>query len=148
MGAAPSPRPPQATGRQGQSPGSHAPAWEQISTLWRRLGTSGRWSGQDGIPTLERGKEKAARSERASQVLPAIGGEDGGVEFVVELAQDRDQALFVDELFLGAQGLAAAQLLQHVVHAGHGQPGVQGLAGLAVGVQFLGELPDGSERRG
>ena len=43
---------------------------------------------------------------------------------------------------LGAQGLAAAQLLQHVVHAGHGQPRVQGLAGLAVGVQVLGQLAD------
>ena len=60
----------------------------------------------------------------------------------MELAQDRDQALFVDELFLGAQGLATAQLFQHVVHAGYGQPGVQGLAGVAVGFQVRRESAD------
>lgn len=31
---------------------------------------------------------------------PAVGGEDGGVEVVVELAEDGDEALVVDLFFL------------------------------------------------
>ena len=44
------------------------------------------------------------------EVGPAVGGEHGGVEFVVQGLQDGDEALFVDGLVLGGQRLAAAQI--------------------------------------
>ena len=37
------------------------------------------------------------------EVWPAVGGEDGGVEFVVELAEDGDEAGFVDGFVLGGE---------------------------------------------
>jgi hypothetical protein len=80
--------------------------------------------------------------QRIGQVLPAIGGQHRGVQVVVDLAQDGHQTLLVDDLVLGTQGLAVTELLQDVVHAGQGQPRVQGLTGLAVGVQLLGQLAD------
>ena len=70
-------------------------AWaRRIHDLWRRDGGC--------AAHIHAGRDEADQGR--GQVLPAIGGEDGGVEFVVELAQDRDQALFVDELSLGPRG--------------------------------------------
>ena len=73
-------------------------------------------------------------AQQRQQVGPAVGVEDGGVEVVVELAQDGDQALFVDHAFLGGEGFAAAEFVQHVVHAGQGEAWVLGLLAFAVGV--------------
>ena len=42
-----------------------------------------------------------------NDVLPAVGGEDGGVEFVVDLAQHGDEALFVDGLVFCGLRLAS-----------------------------------------
>ena len=76
------------------------------------------------------------------QVLPAVGGEDGGVEFVVQLTQDGDEAGFVDGFVPGGQGFAAAQFGEDVVHAGQRQLGVGGLLALAVGVELFGQGGD------
>ena len=56
--------------------------------------------------------------------------------------EHRDQHLFVNHFFLGAQRLAALQLFEHVVHAGQRQPGVLRLLALAVRVELLGEVAD------
>jgi hypothetical protein len=41
---------------------------------------------------------------------PAVGGEDGGVEFVVQLFEDGDQPLFVDGFLFGGQPLPGPPL--------------------------------------
>ena len=46
----------------------------------------------------------------------------------------------MDSTILGAEGCAAAEFFQHVVHAGECKLGVFGLLTLAVGVQLLGEI--------
>src|SRR5690606_29857398 len=48
--------------------------------------------------------------------------------------------LFVEGAFLGGQGFAAAQLVEHVVHAGQCQAGVRGLLAFAVGVELFGDM--------
>jgi len=60
----------------------------------------------------------------------------------VQLAQHRDQALLVDHPLLRGQRLAAAQLVQHVVHAGKGEIGVRRLLAFAVGVELFGEVAE------
>ena len=40
-------------------------------------------------------------SQLRRQVAPAIGIEHGGVDFIVQLAQHRDEAVFVDRAFPG-----------------------------------------------
>ena len=60
----------------------------------------------------------------------AVGGQHGGVQLVVQLAQHPYQALGVDGLFLGRQGAALTQGGQHVVQAGEGQAG-RGIHSLA-----------------
>jgi len=35
---------------------------------------------------------------------PAVGGEDRGIEFVVQFFEDGDEALVMDEFFFGGQG--------------------------------------------
>ena len=60
----------------------------------------------------------------------------------MQAAQHTDQALVVQQLVFGRQCLAAAQLGQHVVQPGEGDGLVRGLAGLAVGVELLGQGAD------
>ena len=57
------------------------------------------------------------------------------------------QAVFVDDLLLGGQRLAAAQLLQHVVNRRERGVGMGGLLGLAVGVDLLGQRADALGQR-
>ena len=45
-------------------------------------------------------------------VRPAVGVEDSPVQFVVQFAQDRHQALLVDGLLLDRQRLPGPQLLK------------------------------------
>ncbi|MDP2883384.1 MAG: hypothetical protein Q8N89_17625 [Azonexus sp.] len=73
-------------------------------------------SGIEGDEAVEQGIGGGWRGGPI-QVGPAVGGEDGGVEFVVELAEDGDEAGFMLGFVLGGQRLAAAQFGQHVVHA-------------------------------
>jgi hypothetical protein len=77
-------------------------------------------------------------AQQRQQIAPAIGIEHGCIDLVVQLAQHRDQAMLVDHPLLRGQRLAAAQLVQHVVHAGEGDVGVGGLLALAVGVELFG----------
>jgi hypothetical protein len=51
----------------------------------------------------------------ATTVLPAIRFQHGFIQLVVDLAEDGDEALVVDLLFLGGERLAAAELFEHVV---------------------------------
>jgi len=44
------------------------------------------------------------------QVAPTVGLEHGGVQLVVDLAQERDEALVVDGFLLGVQRFAGAEL--------------------------------------
>ena len=60
----------------------------------------------------------------------------------MELAQDRDQPLLMDHPVFGAQWRTSAQVLQDVVHPGHGQARMQRLALFAVRVQILRQLAD------
>jgi len=64
------------------------------------------------------------------QIVPAIGGEDGAVEIVVQLAQHGHQPLGVDGLVFVGQGRAGAQFFEHVIHPGQGQFGMGGLLAL------------------
>ena len=68
------------------------------------------------------------------QIVPAVGREHRAAQFVMQFAQQGYQALGMDGLFLGAQRLAGAQLLQHVVDAGPGQLGELRLLMFAVGI--------------
>ena len=60
----------------------------------------------------------------------------------MELAQDGDQALFVDHALLGGEGFAAAEFVQHVVHAGQSEVGMGGLLAFAVGVELFSDSAD------
>ena len=71
---------------------------------------------------------------------PAVSIGDGGVEVVVNLAEDGDEALLVDFLFFCGERLAGAELFEDVVHAGHRQRGMQLLLTLAMGVELFAEM--------
>ena len=49
------------------------------------------------------------------EVAPSVGFGDGGVEVVVELAEDGYEAVFVGELFLGVERGAGADFFEDVV---------------------------------
>ena len=75
----------------------------------------------------------------ATTVLPAIRFQHGFIQFVVDLAEDGDEALVVDLLFLGGEWLAAAELFEHVVNAGEREAGMLLLLPLAVRIETLAE---------
>ena len=81
------------------------------------------------------------------QVGPAVGQQHGGVQLVVQALEHAHQAVFVDDLFLGRQRLAAAQLLQHVVNRRERDVGMGGLLGLTVGVDLLRQRADAPGQR-
>ena len=66
---------------------------------------------------------------------PAIGGEDGCVEFVVEFAQHPDETGVVDAAVFGRQFFRGAKFFEDVVHLGQGQIGGEFLLAFAVRVQ-------------
>jgi hypothetical protein len=66
----------------------------------------------------------------------------GGIQLVVDLAEDGDEALVVDLLFLGGERLAAAELFEHVVNAGEREAGMLLLLPLAVRIETLAEGAD------
>ena len=67
-------------------------------------------------------------------------GADGGVEVVVDLLEDGDQALVVDLPVLRGQGCPGAEFFKDVVNAGEGEVEMQGLLALAVGVEPFAKL--------
>ena len=73
---------------------------------------------------------------------PAVGGEHGGVEVVVQLFQDGDEAGVVDDFFLVGEFFTGADFFEDVVKAGE-REAVLGLDALAVRVQFLRQFTDG-----
>lgn len=73
---------------------------------------------------------------------PAVGDGDGGVEFVVELAEDGDEAGVVGGGFLGREGASGAEGFEDVIHRGERKAGVLRLHPLAARVQFLPQGPD------
>ena len=81
-------------------------------------------------------------AQQRQQVGPTVGTKHGRVEFVVNLAQHRHQSLLVDDAFFRAQRFTAAQLVQHVVHAGEREFRMRGLLAFAVGVEVFGEGAD------
>lgn len=68
---------------------------------------------------------------------PAVGVEHGGVEFVVKLFENRDQPLLVNRLLFVVERFAGAELFEHVVHAGHGQPRMGRLLPLPMRAKLL-----------
>ena len=72
----------------------------------------------------------------------AVGCCNGGVEFVVELAEDGDETLFVGELFFGVERGAGAEFFEDVVEVGERQLRVLGLLAFAMGVEGFGEFAD------
>jgi hypothetical protein len=73
---------------------------------------------------------------------PAIGGEDGMVEIVVQLPQHADKPAVVNIALGLAQFVAGAHLPKHVVKPGQGQIGMEPQPLLAQQVQFLGDRAD------
>jgi hypothetical protein len=61
------------------------------------------------------GAIQSRRPVIATTVLPAIRFQHGFIQLVVDLAEDGDEVLVVDLLFLGGERLAAAELFEHVV---------------------------------
>ena len=70
---------------------------------------------------------------------PAVGVGDGGVEIVVDLFEDGDEALLVDRLFFFVSGFGGAEFFQHVIHAGHRELGVLRLLAFAMGALRMNE---------
>ena len=66
----------------------------------------------------------------------------------MDLAEDGDEALVVDLLFLGCERLAAAELFEHVVYAGEREAGILLLLPLAVRIKTLAECADALLERG
>lgn len=64
------------------------------------------------------------------------------VDLVVDLAEEGDEAVVVDLLFLGVEGGAGAERVEDVVDAGEGEVGKQGLLPLAVRVEPLAEVAE------
>ena len=67
-------------------------------------------------------------------------GADGGVEVVVDLLEDGDQALVVDLPVLRGQGSLGAEFFKDVANAGEGEVGMLGLLALAVRVEPFAKL--------
>ncbi len=59
--------------------------------------------------------EAVGEGLRLGEILPAVGLENGGIEVVVDLLEDGDEALVVDLAFLVGEGSAGAELFKHVV---------------------------------
>ena len=95
-----------------------------------------------GIPAcLLGGRAGSGRTGRNAYITlggiaPPIRFQHGGIEFVV------------DELFLGCQRLAAAELFKHVVNAGGRKAGMLLLPTLAVRIEPLAEIADALLERG
>jgi hypothetical protein len=83
-----------------------------------------------------------ARRPRSLLNPPPVGFEDGGVEVVVNLLEDGDEALVVDGLVLGVQGFAGTDFLEDVVNAGEREVGMKFLLALAVRVEALAKVAD------
>ena len=60
----------------------------------------------------------------------------------MDLLEDSDEALVVDELFLGGERLAAAERFEHVVNAGEREAGMLLLLTLAMRIETLAEYAD------
>ena len=76
------------------------------------------------------------------EVGPAVGFERGGVQVVVNLLEDGDQALVVDSFVLRVQGFAGTDFLEHIVNAGEREVGVEFLLALAVRVEAFAKVAD------
>ena len=68
--------------------------------------TGGFFGGAGGVEGDEAGEDfgVAQVGFRVAVAEPAVGGGDGGIEFVVELAEDGDEAGVVGGGFLGREG--------------------------------------------
>ncbi len=73
---------------------------------------------------------------------PAVGVGNGGVEVLVNLAEDGDESLLVNRLFFCGERLAGAELFEDVVHAGHRERGMQLLLTFTMGVELFAEFAD------
>jgi hypothetical protein len=71
------------------------------------------------------------------KVSPPIGFQDGLIQLIVDLAEDGEEVLIVDLLFLGIEGFFRAKLFQHVVNAGESEAGKEFLLALAMSVETL-----------
>ena len=60
----------------------------------------------------------------------------------MELAEDGDESLIVDGLFLGRECAALAQGFEHIVDPGEGEGGMLCLDPLSMGIEFLGKRAD------
>ncbi len=73
------------------------------------------------------------------EIGPAIGGEHGRIEIVVQALQHPDEAVRVQRLVLRGERLAGAQLREHVVEASQRDGRMRRLPCLAMGVDLFGE---------
>ena len=60
----------------------------------------------------------------------------------MKLAQDGDETLFVDGLFLGGEGFAGTELFEDIIHPGHREFRMRGLLPLAMGVELFAQFAD------
>jgi len=73
---------------------------------------------------------------------PAVGVGHGCVEIIVNLLQDRHQALLVDDLLLVGQRLAGAKFLKHVIDAVRASVGYWACLAFAVSIKLLRKRAD------
>ena len=68
----------------------------------------------EGFGVRVGGVEAVGEGDGGDEVGPAVGFEDGGVEVVVELLEEGDEALVVDGFGLGVERGAGAEAVEHV----------------------------------
>ena len=121
--------------------GGAEPADEAALFLGGAFVVEGDEAGEEGLlkglGLRTGGVEAVGEGDGGDEVGPAVGFEDGGVEVVVELLEEGDEALVVDGFGLGVERGAGAEEVEDVVEAGEGERGVQDLLALAVGVEAL-----------
>ncbi len=70
---------------------------------------------------------------------PAVGCSHGCIDIIVELAEDGNESLIVDRLFLGRKGTTFPERFQNIVDPGKGECRMLCLNSLSMGIEFLGK---------
>ena len=82
------------------------------------------------------------------QVGPTVGFQHGGIQLVVDLAEQGDEALVVDGFLFGVQRLAGAELFEDIVKASEREVRMLLLLPLAVRIEAFAEFADASFQGG
>src|SRR5205807_1960920 len=91
-----------------------------------------------GALVIER-DEALQNGDVRKTMRPTVCIEYCGVEVVVDLFQNRDEAVFMNRSFFRRELVAAPQLLEHVVHRGDRERGMELLLTFPVCIELLAE---------